>query len=170
MRNIILKISLSASEIKAKMNESKSKEEFRRWQAFYLVTEKKMRAEEASDITGVSVKTVYQWIYFLNKDKSKLSPKSRGGRRKYLMTWQEEENFLKELTEQSNKGAIVIIKYIKEKIEENIGHKVSKDYPYDLLHRHGWRKISPRTKHPNSNSELQEEFKKNYLNIWRPPY
>ena len=86
------------------------------------------------------------------------------------MTWKEEEEFLKELADQANKGGIVIIKEIKKKAEEKLGHKVSKDYPYDLLHRHGWRKITPRTKHPSSNPEDQAVFKKNFLNIWKPPY
>jgi len=99
MRNIQPKHQYAAKELKQKMNESKTKEEFRRWQAIYLVTEKKMRAKEASDILGVSVKSVYQWIYLLNKDESRLAAKTRGGRRKYLMTWEEEEEFLRELTE-----------------------------------------------------------------------
>jgi transposase len=152
------------------MDESKTKEEFKRWQTIYLVSEKKLRAEEVADIVNISPKTVYQWLYYLNKGESNLVSKQRGGRRNSLMTWEEEEAFLKEMTEQSNKGAIVIISQIKEKAEKILGYKVSKDYPYDLLHRHGWRKISPRTKHPNSNPEEQEEFKKNFLNIWKPPY
>jgi len=170
MRNIVLKNQYSSQEIKQFMNTAKTKEEFRRWQSFYLISEKNLRAEEVADIVNVSVKTIYQWIYYQNKGKDNTMQKQRGGRRKYLMSWQEEEAFLKELTAQSEKGAIVIIKYVKEKVEALLGHKISKDYPYDLLHRHGWRKITPRTKHPKSKFEDREEFKKNYLNIWIPPY
>lgn len=170
MRNINLKAQYTSQQIKQFMSSAKSKEEFRRWQAFYLVSEKKLRADEVADIVNVSVKTIYQWIYYANKGESHSSDKHRGGRRNYLMSWEEEEQFLNQLSEQSAKGAIVITKYVKQKVEEKLGHKISKDYPYDLLYRHGWRKVTPRTKHPKSKPEQQEEFKKNFRNIWIPPY
>lgn len=170
MRNIVLKNQYSSQQLKQLMNSAKTKEEFRRWQSFYLIGEKKLRAEEVADIVNVSIKTIYQWIYYQNQGRDNTIGKQRGGRRKYLMSLQEEEEFLKELTAQSEKGAIVITKYVKDKIEAKLGHKISKDYPYDLFHRHGWRKVTPRAKHPNSKREDQEEFKKNYRSIWIPPF
>jgi transposase len=62
-----------------------------------------------------------------------------------------------------------IYQLIREYVERTVERKVSKDYAYDLLHRHGWRKVSPRPEHPKVNKEEQEEFKKNYLSSWRPP-
>ncbi len=56
---------------------------------------------------------------------------------------------------------------IKEDIEKIIKKEVSKDYLYDLLHRNGWRKIMLRPKHPKSNKEEQEAFKKK-CRIWLP--
>ena len=54
----------------------------------------------------------------------------------------------------------MIAKTIREYAAKKLGTKVSKDYAYDLLHRHGWRKIEPEPRHPKSDSETQEEFKK----------
>ncbi|MDR0250284.1 MAG: winged helix-turn-helix domain-containing protein [Burkholderiales bacterium] len=32
---------------------------------------------------------------------------------------------------------------------------------YNLLHRHGWRKLAPDKRHPKSDPQAQEEWKKN---------
>ena len=64
----------------------------------------------------------------------------------------------------------MIAKAIREYAAKKLGTEVSKDYAYDLLHRHGWRKIEPRPRHPKSDSETQEEFKKNFQRLWQPPF
>ncbi|MGA2937216.1 MAG: winged helix-turn-helix domain-containing protein [Syntrophobacteraceae bacterium] len=46
---------------------------------------------------------------------------------------------------------------------------MSKDYLYDLLHRHDWRKVVPRLRRPKADVEKQEEFKKNSRSWWQPP-
>lgn len=68
----------------------------------------------------------------------------------------------------AKQGKVVIARTIRERVEKELGKKVSKDYTYDLLHRHGWRKISPRPRHPKGDPSLQEEFKKNYQPLWVP--
>ena len=50
-----------------------------------------------------------------------------------------------------------------------LGRTVSDDYIYDLLHRQGWGKVAPRPRHPKSEPEAQEEFKKNPRKSWQPP-
>jgi hypothetical protein len=37
---------------------------------------------------------------------------------------------------------------------------VSLAYVYRLLHRHGWRKLGPRPRHPKAQPAVQERFKK----------
>jgi hypothetical protein len=78
------------------------------------------------------------------------------------MSLEEEKKLLEELYNDASKGLIVISKAIKLKAEEKLGKTVSHDFATDLLNRHGWRKIVPRPKHPNSSKEKQEEFKKNF--------
>ena len=58
-------------------------------------------------------------------------------------------------------------KTIQNKAEEVLKKPVSIYYAYDLLHRHGWRKVSPRPQHPKSNIEAQEEFKKKFRKQYR---
>ena len=59
----------------------------------------------------------------------------RGGRRRELLSWNEEEELLEELRERGERGAIVIARTIREYAAKKLGTEVSKDYAYDLLHR-----------------------------------
>ena len=56
----------------------------------------------------------------------------------------------------NKKGRIFTASAIKAQIEEAVGKDVSKDYLYDILRRHGWRKVVPRPQHPKADTEKQE--------------
>ena len=43
---------------------------------------------------------------------------------------------------------------LKAAYEKAIGHETSKSTIYNLLARHGWRKLMPRPFHPRRNSKL----------------
>jgi Winged helix-turn helix len=44
--------------------------------------------------------------------------------------------------------------------EQAIGHSTSNSTIYNLLARHGWRKLMPRPFHPNRDIPAQDAFKK----------
>jgi hypothetical protein len=44
--------------------------------------------------------------------------------------------------------------------EKAIGHATSDSTVYNLLHRHGWRKLMPRPFHPKRDVAAQNAFKK----------
>ena len=57
----------------------------------------------------------------------------------------------------------------RKAMEEKLGRTVPLATAYRLLHRHGWRKIAPRPKHPNNDPVAQETFKKSGLkSLLRP--
>ena len=170
MRKIQVSDTLPASELKRRMLSSKDIREHNRWQALYLAKAKGLRAREIADMIGVSVYTVNKWVYNYNHlGEQSVYSRKRGGNRTSFLTWEEEEELLSDISERASKGLVVVIKTIKAEVEAKIGHAVSKDYPYDLLHRHGWRRVTPRPKHPRQDPEKQEEFKKNSRNTWQPP-
>jgi len=170
MRKSVIYSHLAPEELKDRMLESKNREQFQRWQVLFLMNTNKYDAEEVAKIVGVSQGTVYQWIYLYNhKGPESLKLVGRGGRTGGFLTWEEEEALLAEIGEKAMQGLVVIARPIREYIERKLGREVSKDYAYDLLHRHGWRKVSPRPQHPKAKRERQEEFKKNSLTSWRPP-
>jgi len=91
-----------------------------------------------------------------------------GCNRTLFLSWQEEEELLAEISKQDKEGLLVVTKTIKTEIEARIGRIVLKDYSYDLLPRHGWRRVVPRPKHPKQYTE-KRNILKNSRNNWQPP-
>ncbi len=83
-----------------------------------------------------------------------------GGRRSGYMTIEQERQFLSEFLEQAVHGGILVVSKIQQAFELKVGRKVAESTIYRMLDRHDWRTIIPRPKHPNSNIEAQEGFKK----------
>ena len=84
----------------------------------------------------------------------------RGGRHRELLSPEEEKAFLAPWLEQSKEGRILGVPPIHASYEERVGKKVPRSTVYRLLARHGWRKVTPDTRHPQSKPEVQEDFKK----------
>jgi len=170
MRQIRVSDALPAEELKRRMLCSKDIGERNRWQALYMAKAKGLQAKQIADMIGVSIYTVNKWVYKYNHHgEQSIYSQKRGGNRTSFLSWEEEEELLSEIGKRAKDGLVVVIKTIKAEVEASIGHPVSKDYPYDLLHRHGWRRTAPRPKHPKQDTEKQEEFKKNSRNTWQPP-
>ena len=82
-----------------------------------------------------------------------------GGNRRN-MSYEEEELILKPFYETAEKGNMVEISEIEEAYQEKVEHKIGNVQIYRVLHRHGWRKIMPRSKHPKKASEEAIEASK----------
>jgi hypothetical protein len=54
----------------------------------------------------------------------------------------------------------VTVKLIHLAFEQHIGHTVDDSTIYRLLERHQWRKVMPRSYHPDADPEAQAAFKK----------
>ena len=67
-----------------------------------------------------------------------------------LMSYDEEEAFLSQFINEADGGHITDVKAIKAAYEEKVGHKTGHGQIYFVLHRHGWSKKLPRSKHPKS--------------------
>jgi transposase len=87
----------------------------------------------------------------------------RGGRRRELMSQQDEIKFLTPWAEQAQDGGVLVVPPIHAALERAVGYKVPKSTVYRMLARHGWRKIAPDTRHPNVDVGAQELFKKTSL-------
>jgi hypothetical protein len=46
------------------------------------------------------------------------------------------------LEKEADKGLMVTAKVVRQRAEKKLGHEVSEDYAYDLLHRHRWKKVT----------------------------
>jgi hypothetical protein len=52
------------------------------------------------------------------------------------------------------------VSVVQRAFEALVGHKVAQTTIYRMLDLHDWRTIIPRPRHPKSNTEAQEGFKK----------
>ena len=84
-----------------------------------------------------------------------------GGRRRENMTREEEATFLAPFFEKAKVGGILVVGEIKRALDERLGRKVALASAYNLLHRHGWRKLAPDKRHPKADVAAQEAWKKN---------
>lgn len=166
MRKIRLADHLTDEELAERMDKAEDKEQFRRWQALYIIKTRGLSSEEVAGIIRVSSGTVIQWVHLYNNNgEEALILKGRGGRRRCHMSNEEEKSFPEKLEKEAEKGFIITAKTVMKRAEEQLGYEVSEDYAYDLLHRHQWKKISPRSVHPKADKSKQEEYKKNFP-IW----
>lgn len=144
-----------------KMKEAKDPRQLQRWQIIYTALIRPRRAEEIAECVGVSKSLVQKIIPNYNKAGAQaIEIKSSGGRYHSYMTEKEEKIFLEPFYQKAERGELTTAKDIKLAYEEQIGRKVNKTTIYDLLKRHGWRKILPRGRHPKADIEAQETFKK----------
>ena len=72
-----------------------------------------------------------------------------GGNRRN-MTYEEEAELLKQFIHVADGGHITDVPAIKAAYDERIGHETGHGQIYYVLHRHGWSKKLPRSKHPKS--------------------
>jgi len=69
------------------------------------------------------------------------------------MSLAEEIAFLEAFKKAAEAGQIIEVGEIKTAYEEKVGHSISSGQIYRLLRRHGWRKVMPRSKHPDKASD-----------------
>lgn len=91
-----------------------------------------------------------------------------GGRRNALLTFKEEEEFLIPWLEQAKAGGVLVVSPLRAALAQRLGRPVKASVIYRLLARHGWRKVAPDTRHPKSDPQAQEDWKKNFRKRWQP--
>jgi transposase len=89
-----------------------------------------------------------------------LKPQPRGGRKRENMTQAEEKVLLARFAKAAGAGEMLNIHDLKAAYEKAIGHQTSNSTIYNLLARHGWRKLMPRPFHPKRDIAAQNAFKK----------
>ena len=126
--------------------------------------------EQTAAALGVSRATVPRLQTSFRKNITAASKPSRnwGGRRKSLLTPEEENEFLQPWLEQARVGSMVVVSPIRAALAQRLKQPVKPSVVYRLLARHGWRKVAPDTRHPKSKPEVQEDWKKNSPKCWKP--
>jgi len=135
--------------------------EFQRFLCVWLRVEQGLSNKEIARVLGWNVNTIrITQRDFIARGPTAFVGEKRGGRRRQLMSIEEEKLFLASFEELAGSASILVVNEIKAALEKQLGHTVHKTTVYRLLRRHEWRKIAPRSKHPKRNEEAVEAFKK----------
>ena len=146
-------------EIEAARKKNRNKNVERR--LYVLVMRAEGRSlEEISEKTGYHISTASKLIARYMRDGISAIAENhyKGNRRN--MSFEEEAAILAPFIERAERGEMVDIKEIAAAYQKAVPHKVSDTQIYYVLHRHGWRKIMPRSRHPKRASEEAIEASK----------
>ena len=149
----------NVAEIKEKRKTIKDKKVDKRLYAVQLRGEGK-RNHEIAEKLDTSAKMVSQWVSaYINNGIEALLPKKRIGNHRNLSI-EEETDLLSTFSEQAKSGQMVDVNDLKAAYIEKVGHSIGGSQIYRVLHRHNWRKIMPRSKHPKKADEEAIEASK----------
>ncbi len=153
---------LSTEDLQVWVREAPDKSAYQRRLAIWLTGIGRLPAHRVAEFLCVSKQAVWLWIAQYNRQgPGGLHRRGRGGRRWAWLAWGQEEHFLQEREEAASRGQILTAPQLRAGVEKFLGRRVSLAYVYRLLHRHGWRKLGPRPRHPKAQPAVQERFKKN---------
>ena len=159
---------LPLAEVKNRMRTDPRADWRQRWLILYNALIEPRPAAEIARHCGVSKGTVHAVISRYNRfGVAAIETPGKGGRRRQYMTLEEEKAFLAPFFAQAERGEVATVGQIWHAYAQHVGHEVDDSTIYRLLHRHGWRKVMPRPKHPKADSQAQEQFKKTFLHKWR---
>ena len=126
-----------------------------------LLRESGMTQPSIAAAMGVSLSTVNRaHMAYDHGGLEALKPRPSGGRKRENMTLEEEKALLARFAKAAGAGEMLNIHDLKAAYEKAIGHETSKSTIYNLLARHGWRKLMPRPFHPKRDLAAQNAFKK----------
>ena len=146
-------------EIEAARKKNRNKNVERRLYVLVMRAEGKS-LEEISEKTGYHISTASKLIARYMRDGISAIAENhyKGNRRN--MSFEEEAAILTPFIERAKRGEMVDIKEIAAAYQKAVPHKISDTQIYYVLHRHGWRKIMPRSRHPKKASEEAIEASK----------
>ena len=125
-----------------------------------LLRESGMTQPAIAEAMGVLLSTVNRAHMAFDQGGIKaLKPKAIGGRQRENMTVVEEKALLARFAKAAGAGEMLNIHELKAAYEKAIGHETSNSTIYNVLARHGWRKLMPRPFHPRRDLAAQDAFK-----------
>src|SRR3972149_4885671 len=148
---------------------TQSLDDFKSALAVLLPVKVGLTLEETAKLLGVGTASVNRMQDRLDISRTSASGRRNwGGRRRSLLTPQEEVDFLKPWAEQALDAGLLVLSPIRAALAQRVGHPVKASVVWRLLARPGWRKVAPDTKHPKNDPSIMAAWKKNSQKRWRP--
>ena len=142
------------AEIEEARRKNKYKNIDKRLRAILLHAQGKSH-EEISELTEYAASYIGDIVAkYVDNGITSITGNNYHGNRRNL-SLDEEKALLDKFKEQAQQGQTIDVSDIKKAYEEAIGRTLdsSRGQIYRVLKRHGWRKVMPRSKHPNKASD-----------------
>ncbi len=134
--------------------------------AVWLTHTERLHAHKVAEALGVSVQAVWLWIAQYNEcGPAGLLRKGRGGRRRAIMTPDQETELLAPFIAEAHAGTPAKPENIKSAIETRLKRRVSLSYVYRLLQRHRWAEILAQSHRP-PRAKASDTFER-FTQPWR---
>ena len=164
-----------AAEIERARKKNRDKNVEKRLKALLLHSQGKKR-ETIAEQTGFVKSYISELVSkYCNKGLCSIVENNYHGNNRNI-SFAKEEALLEPFKRAAAAGQIIEISEIKRAYEKAIGRSLDNNHGqiYYLLHRHGWRKVMPRSKHPNKASEevieaskkLTSQSRSERTNVW----
>ena len=157
-------------EARKQRDQAKSADQLRQALAVLLPLELGVSLEQVALVLGRSkgaTCTMRTRFIAQQKDPSSAPRSKRQLRNRAIVSLEQEAKLLDEVLIGAQDGGVVVVPPIKPLLEEKLGTSLSLTTVYNMLHRHGWRKLSPDTQHPKGDPQAREDWKKNSPIRWR---
>ena len=153
--NMASRYQFSDEEIKA-IEQARKENKDKRAEARLKALELRAKGASSKDVaetTGFCSAYVSQLVAkYRHNGLEAISGNHYGGNHRN-MSVEEEAAILAPFKARAEKGELVEISEIAKAYQSAVDHPVSNGQIYFVLHRHGWRKIMPRSRHPQKASE-----------------
>ena len=151
----------NAEEIKEYRKKVKDKYLDRRLHALQLLGEG-VKPKKIAEKLDADKRQISMWAKnFCQRGGIEGFVKKGGGRFHENMSYEDETKLLEQFKSQAEKGKIIEISEIKAEYDKILGRETNPSQIYNVLNRHNWRKVMPRSKHPQkAGSETIEASKK----------
>ncbi len=145
----------------ARLKQAQTIAEFQRIQCVLMRAVLGCTASEIAQVLGWATVTVHITHSRWAKEGERLFDlKGKGGRRCQNLTEEQEAEVLAPFVGQAAVGNVLKVAEIQTAYESRIGKTVPNSTIYRMLGRHGWRKVTPRPRHPKADVTARGAFKK----------
>ena len=161
MKSLIVGDRPPVARLAERLKRASSHAEYQRIQCVLIRATLGSSAAQIAQLLGWSTATVHvlhsRWA---KEGDAIFELRGRGGRRHQHLSVEQEQALLAPFVERANSGGMLTVSEIQRAYEQHTGVEVAPSTVYRLLDRHGWRKVSPRPRHPKTDVAAQADFKK----------
>lgn len=151
------------------LKKARTAEELRAAQAIVLPLALGLSLAQTAAVIGRSVGTCTMRTRFgrvLGGEK-KATRSKRELRNRAKTSLEHEAQILEEVLNHGATGGVVIVPPLKPAIEARLGKTLALSTLYQMLSRHGWRKLAPDKSHPQADPAARDAWKKNSPGGWQ---